>query len=189
MCVNSAQTRHSLPGNTADPASFSALSAFSGSYHFGGSRTRPVYSHLTKCIIYETLSHIAMQRSEWTRFPGRQHNRFVSTTARVTMDPSGVIYMNEAAWVALDRPKSVELMFDKRRRAIGIVKCTPAFESGFEVKDKKGTRGKYTRASAFCMHFSIRMARTALFNDIVLDEKGMMILYLDTVTAITRGAR
>lgn len=130
-----------------------------------------------------------MQRSEWTRFPGRQNNRFVSTTARVTMQPSGVIYMNEAAWAALDRPRRVELMFDKRRRAIGIVKCAPTFESGFEVKDKSGARGKIVQASSFCMHFSIRMERTALFNDIVLDDNGMMILYLDTVTAVTRGAR
>jgi hypothetical protein len=105
------------------------------------------------------------------------------------MHPNGVIYMNEAAWAALDRPKRVELMFDKRRRAIGIVKCTPAFESGFEVKDKSGARGKIIHASSFCMHFAIRMERTVLFNDIVLDDNGMMILYLDTVTAVTRGAR
>jgi hypothetical protein len=141
------------------------------------------------CHICNISSQIEMLTTQWTRFPGRQHQPFTSPETRVTMGPRGVIYMNEAAWIELDRPKTVELMFDKRRRVIGIVKCAPTFESGFSVKDKKGSKGKIIHASAFCMHFAIKLMRTGIFNEIVLDDNGVMSLYLDTITAITRGAR
>ncbi len=44
------------------------------------------------------------------------------------------------------------------------------------------------------MHFMIKMMRTALFNEILIDDRGdpnnpIMEPHLKTVTAISRGAR
>ncbi len=127
--------------------------------------------------------------NQWTRFSGRQHSRFVTDALRVTIGPRGVIYMNEAAWEALGEPDAVEMMFDTARQVIGIQKCDGWLDGAFRVKPKSGTKGKIIHTSAFCMHFLIKMMRTALFNDIHVDQNGLMHLHLNTITAVGRGAR
>ncbi len=125
----------------------------------------------------------------WTKFPGRPHGRFRRDGVRVTMDPRGVIYMNDKAWDLLGRPAAVEMMFDKGRRTIGLIPADPDLPEAFPVKPKKGTRGKIISASAFCTHFLIKTMRTALFNEVEVDADGIMSLSLDTISAVTRGAR
>lgn len=125
----------------------------------------------------------------WTKFPGRPHGRYRSEGLRVTMSPKGELYINEKAWDALGRPAFVELMFDRGRRMIGLAAADPRFNpEAFPVIHKSGTKGKIIRASAFCTHFLIKMARTGLFNEVDV-ENGVMTLALDTVSAVTRGAR
>jgi hypothetical protein len=125
----------------------------------------------------------------WTKFPGRPHGRFRRDGVRVTMDPRGVIYMNEKAWDVLGRPEAVEMMFDKTRRTIGLAPSDPDVPEAFPVKPKKGTRGRIVSASAFCTHFLIKVMRTALFNEVEVDADGVMSLSLDTISAVSRGAR
>jgi hypothetical protein len=125
----------------------------------------------------------------WTPFPGRPHGRFVTDKARVTISDRGVIYLNELAWIALRRPEAVELMFDKGRRMIGIKETDPLYPTAFPVKPKPGTRGRIISASAFCTHFLIKAMRTGLFNSIEIDDEGMMSLHLDSLSAVSRGAR
>jgi hypothetical protein len=125
----------------------------------------------------------------WTRFPGRPHGRFRRDGVRVTMGPKGVIYMNEKAWDELGRPEAVEMMYDKLRRTIGLIPSDPDVPEAFPVKDKPGTRGKVISASAFCTHFLIKMMRTGLFNEVEVDSDGVMSLSLDTISAVSRGAR
>ena len=130
-----------------------------------------------------------MISSQWTRFPGRQFSRNVTDGIRVTMGPDGVIYMNAAAWDALGRPEAVEMMFDKPRHVIGLRKCGPLTDGAFQVKAKSGSKGRVIHASAFCMHFLIKMGRTGLFNDVYIDHHDTMQLHLTTVSAVGRGAR
>lgn len=130
-----------------------------------------------------------MISSQWTRFPGRQFSRNVTDGIRVTMGPDGVIYMNAAAWDALGRPEAVEMMYDKPRQVIGLQKCSRLTDGAFLVKPKSGSKGRIIHASAFCMHFLIKMHRTGLFNDAYIDQNGTMQLHLTTVSAVTRGAR
>ena len=125
----------------------------------------------------------------WTKFPGRPHGRFRRDGVRVTMTPRGVIYINEKAWNELRRPEAVEMMFDKTRRMIGLQAASPDVPEAFPVKPKIGTSGKIISASAFCTHFLIKVMRTALFNEVEVDADGVMSLSLDTISAVTRGAR
>ena len=89
----------------------------------------------------------------------------------------------------LGRPEAVEMMFDKGLRKIGLVASDPGVPEAFPVKQKKGTSGRIISASAFCTHFLIKMMRTALFNEVEVDADGVMTLSLDTVAAVSRGAR
>ena len=125
----------------------------------------------------------------WTKFPGRPHGRFRSDGPRVTMGRDGTIYMNKFAWEDFGRPAAVAMMFDKPNRIIGLIPTDPQMSDAFPVKDKKKTSSKVISASAFCAHFLIKMMRTALFNRVEIDDDGIMNLYLDEITAITRGAR
>jgi hypothetical protein len=124
----------------------------------------------------------------WTPFPGRPHGRYVSEGARVTLNPRGVIYMNERAWIALRRPEVVVMRFDKGLRLIGLKKTEPIEPTAFRVK-KHGTRGWIINATAFCKHFCIQTVRTGLFNNIETDDEGLMSLHLDSLSAVGKGAR
>ena len=125
----------------------------------------------------------------WTKFPGRPHARFKHDGFRVTMGRDGAMYMNEKAWDALGRPEAIEMMFDKTRRMIGLAAASVDLPEAFPVKPKKGASGKIISANAFCTHFLIKMMRTGLFNEIEVDADGIMSLSLETVSAVTRGAR
>lgn len=125
----------------------------------------------------------------WTKFPGRPHGRFRGDGVRVTMGPKGVIYMNSKAWELLGRARAVEMMFDKPRAVIGLIPANPDLPEAFPLKDKKGTSSKQIFASAFCTHFLIKLVRTGQFNEVEIDEDGVMTLALETISAVGRGAR
>lgn len=81
------------------------------------------------------------------------------------------------------------MSFDKPAQIIGLQKCEPAHESAFAVRPKRGTKAKVVHTSPFCMHFMITMMRTALFNEIIIDDHDdpnypIMQLHLRTVTAV-----
>ena len=125
----------------------------------------------------------------WTRFQG-QPNAYVRRDGlRVTLGPRGDIYLNVKAWEALGCPGAVELLFDRGRRVIGLVPTEAWQPNSFPVKHKIRAYGKVIHASPFCQHFMIKPMRTALFNDIEIDDQGVMSLPLDSITAVTRGSR
>ncbi len=125
----------------------------------------------------------------WTEFPGRPHARYRSDGVRVTIARDGMIYMNKHAWEQLGRPKAVKMMFDKLNQIIGLVETDPRLPDAFPVKDKRKTTSKTVSASAFCTHFLIKMMRTGQFNRVEVDDDGVMNLYLDSLSAVGRGAR
>lgn len=125
----------------------------------------------------------------WTRFKGEPYKRFISDDMRVTLGPRGVMYINVKAWDALGRPDAVELLFDAALRTIGVRPARSWQPSTFKVKDKSGTRGKCILAAAFLAHFRIRSTRTIIFNAVQIDHDGVMLLPLDAITAVSRGAR
>ncbi len=136
-----------------------------------------------------SVEHNTFPVKHWTKFPGRPHRRLAREGVRVTLSPKGVIYLNYEAWKALGCPDVVELMFDKPRNLIGIVRADPSNPSAFPVKDRKASRSKIILASAFCTHFRVKTMRTAQFNEIEVDKDGEMSLALQSVSAVTRGSR
>lgn len=125
----------------------------------------------------------------WTRFSGRPNSYLCSTDMRVTMGPRGDIYLNKIAWERMGQPEAVELMFDPGRGVIGIEVVDAWKEDSFPVRPKKRAHGKVIHASPFCVHWKLKPARTIVFNEAHIDEKGVLELPLSSITAVERGSK
>lgn len=126
--------------------------------------------------------------SHWTRFEGKPYGAD-QDALRVTLGPKKAIMLNEVAYEALGSPAAVEFMFDENRKAIGLKPIDPRRSNAFPIKPKKGSRLRVIRAAAFCTHVGINVDRTMLFNDVDIDNEGVMRLEIAKATNISRGAR
>ena len=126
----------------------------------------------------------------WNTFQGSQFQSTAkSSVPRVTLDKRGVFYVNEAAWKAMEMPAAVELMSDDSGRIFGMKGCDPRQHNAFRVRQP--TRGKYHRVSAAAFFQNLRtyLDRTVLFQNIDLDNSGVLILDMNTAVTVRRGAR
>lgn len=126
--------------------------------------------------------------SHWTKFEGKPYGADVDT-ARVTLGPKKAILLNDLAYEALGAPTAVELMFDEGQKIIGLKPVEARRPHAFPVKPRKGSRHRVIRAAAFCTHFGIKIDRTVLFNEIDIDNDGVMKLEIAKATNVSRGAR
>lgn len=125
----------------------------------------------------------------WTTFSGRPNSYMRSTDMRVTLGPRGDIYLNKIAWEKMGEPEAVELMFDGGRGVIGIQVVEQWKEDSFPVRHKKHADGKVIHANPFCVHVKLKPARTVIFNEAHIDEKGVLELPLSSITAVGLGSR
>jgi hypothetical protein len=126
--------------------------------------------------------------SHWTKFEGRPYGA-EQNAVRVTLGPKKAIMLNEKAYEALGSPAAVEFMFEENHKIIGLKPIDPRKDNAFPIKPKKGSRHHVIRAAAFCTHVGIKVDRTVLFNDIDIDNEGVMKLEFAKTTNISRGAR
>ena len=106
---------------------------------------------------------------EWEHFNGRQFGRKAREDVRVTLGKKGNIYLNGKAFEALGQPAG----------------------HGRNDGRRNHTAGNYKRisAAAFCQHFRIRPKATMLFQNVDIDNYGVMSLDLTNTITVTRGAR
>lgn len=130
-----------------------------------------------------------IDREEFHVFTGRQYGRTAKKEARVTLGSFGTFYMNAQAFAELGSPAAVEMSFDTGRRRIGLKPVNPLAPHAFKIV--RHTRAGYHRlsAAAFCHHHRIYFKGTLLFQDIRIDENGMMKLDLIKTNIVTRGSR
>src|SRR5262245_58997997 len=83
----------------------------------------------------------------------------------VTIDKLGHLYLNRHAVHALGAPDAVMLMFDRKRKIIGIMPSDRRRPSAYPLrnKDKDASRGRCINAMNFCRHYSIRPMETLAF--------------------------
>ena len=127
---------------------------------------------------------------KWETFEGRQYRTEARKEPRVTLGAKGTFYLNGVAFEALERPAAVEMLYDGNCRVIGLRPTDPRKRNAFLVK-KHCMAGSYRRisAAAFCSHFRLKFDRTVLFDQVDLDNEGVMLLDLGKVVEIGRGAR
>lgn len=124
----------------------------------------------------------------WTKFEGAPYGA-QKDRPRVTLNPKKTFLLNAAACQAMDYPPAVELLFDQTNKIIGIKPTDPTCRNAFRLKEKKGCRYRIITASAFCTHFGIKVDRTVLFENIDLDNEGVMTLDINQAINVGRGAR
>jgi len=128
--------------------------------------------------------------TRWETFEGRQHGRTARREPRVTLGCKGTFYLNGAAYEALGAPAAVEMLYDGRRRIIGLRPVDERKRNAFALKHH-GKAGNYKRisAAAFCNHFQIPNRDTVLFDEIGVDNEGVMALDMTKTSYVGRGAR
>ncbi len=121
--------------------------------------------------------------ARWTEFNGgpRRPSR---ESMHVTINGKGIVLFNRKAWESLGTPQAVTLLFDQTNDIIGIKPSPPDRPNAFPVKGQYYSRIIY--AGTFCVHFGFDIERTMVFNEVELDEQGIMRLPLRTATAISR---
>lgn len=122
----------------------------------------------------------------WERFHGKP-NEFKRTVPHVTISRKGVILMNTAAYEMAGRPQRVSLLYDKQHGVIGLERSSLTDANSFPVR-VKSKKNRVIHASPFCRHHDINVERTMAFNTIEI-EKGILMLDLNTLTAVGMGGR
>jgi hypothetical protein len=129
------------------------------------------------------------RKIEWEVFTGKQYGRIVRAEARVTLGQFGTFYLNKWAFAELGEPQAVEMLFDKTRRVIGLRPTAITNAYGFKiVPHSTGTHMRLS-AAAFCRHHKMFFKGTILFNNVRVDENGIMMLDIVNATIVTRGSR
>lgn len=128
-------------------------------------------------------------KEDWTLFEGTPFGRRRRSEPRVTLNVLGQICMNAIAYETLGAPQAVEMMYDGNRRLIGVRACDARKRHAFKVSSWGNSSYKRILAAAFCQHFRLKWDSTLQFEKIDLEREGMMILDLNCVSRVTRGAR
>jgi hypothetical protein len=126
--------------------------------------------------------------TNWTKFNGTPFASKARREVRVTLNKHGVIYLNSKACDLLGRPAAVEMLLEGTRQIIGLKRTDIRRTNAFHLKNHKKNAG-YIRAAAFCQHFRIKPARTVLFQNVDIDNYGVMHLDLTNTVNISLGAR
>ena len=125
-------------------------------------------------------------KSRWIDFEGKP-NRTSKVEPRVTLDGKGVILLNYRACEAFNTPAAVSLHFDEHERVIGLKPVDARHRNAFPLKPKKKVTFRLISAAPFCRHFKIKINGTVVFNDLDIDNEGVMLLPLRSATSVGRG--
>ncbi len=124
----------------------------------------------------------------WKKFEGSP-NGSRRGEPRVTIHKSKTILLNKVVWERFGSPKAVEMFFDEGRNVIGLKPTDPAKFNAFPVKPRKNGTHKIISAGAFCTHNGIKVDRTELFANPLIDRDGFLELDLTKTITVGRGSR
>ena len=113
---------------------------------------------------------------EWTR--ERVH---------VTLSKDFHLFFNRWAVAALGEPAGVALLFDRRRKVIGVMPAALGKKHVFRLRAKRGMgAARVISAKGFCKHFGIRPPETIAFADAKVNRDGILLLDLQKVLPVKR---
>ena len=107
---------------------------------------------------------------------------------RVTINKIGTIYLNASAFKALGHPEAVLLMYDRRRKTIGITGAPSNHKQAILMKRKSGdqSNGRCIYARTFCKDFGLQPAGTFVFPEATINKDGILLLDLNVVKPSTK---
>lgn len=125
-------------------------------------------------------------KNEWEAFEGMPY-RSQRRLPRVTMSGNKVFVLNRVAVEAIGNPEAVQFFFDAKRNRIGLKATAIENRFAFQLKTRPNQSFRTVNAGAFCTNYGIRSKGTVQFNEITVDEDGILTLDLTTVTKVGRG--
>jgi hypothetical protein len=115
----------------------------------------------------------------------------VQTTDRphVTINKLGHIFLNRHALALLGDPISVMLMYDPRRKIIGLMPSDRRRQHSFPLRRKDGeaSRGRMVYAMNFFQLYRIRPDETLAFNSPHVNNNGILVLDLNDVRSVKKA--
>lgn len=111
---------------------------------------------------------------QWEEFPIGPMD--VSAEMHVSLNPKGEIVIGARAYEKFGKPKYVVLLFDKVNCLIGLSPASSRATNGYPLIAKGKWRHRTLRASRYCRHYGITVARTVAFNSPEIDEEGVLVL-------------
>jgi hypothetical protein len=73
----------------------------------------------------------------------------------VSIQKNGVIRLDRSAYVALDEPEGVELLFDREREIVGIRAADPAADHAYVVREHSRGSSFLISGKSFAAHYDI----------------------------------
>ena len=124
----------------------------------------------------------------WTRFNGTPNHSY-RDKVRITLNWKSSLMLNRMAFEIIGRPAAVELMFDQTYGIIGLKPIRTDAHNAFPVKPV--LKGSYRRinAASFCLNFDIRVEKTIMFLDPLINPDGVIELNLAKTMLVIRGSR
>src|ERR1043165_254592 len=96
---------------------------------------------------------------------------------RVTLTRKGEITIGAVAVEAMGEPEAAVLLWDKAASRIGIKRAPVArATNAFPLLRHGKWRHRVIRASRFCRHHRIRVERTVAFQEVAIDDDGVLVL-------------
>ena len=90
---------------------------------------------------------------------------------RVSLNKRGEITMNLAAFAAIRGPANVTLLFDAKKRRIGVKFPVPADRNFFPVRRRgRGKRTRVVRALRLLRQSGFRVERTIVFKNVEIER-------------------
>ena len=117
---------------------------------------------------------------EWEKFTGGPNlpNR---DRIHITINKTGLIYINGNGHRMLGRPEAVQLFFNRSEDKIAVKPAHSRLPDAFPLKEKSGYY--LVHSAPFCRHFGIKLTTTEKFVRPDIDDEG--ILHLDLSTTVT----
>ena len=125
----------------------------------------------------------------WKIVEQRRRKERAGRRIYVSLNGRGEIAMNPEAFWQIDEPVNVTLLYDVKRRMIGVKVSVTADGDFFRVRRYgRGGRMRIVRAGRLLKQFGLTVERTLVFTGIEFtDYKGaaMMLLSLDASAEVT----
>lgn len=126
---------------------------------------------------------------QWDLFTETANSRRADSI-RVSLSKRSIFAINQLGYEALDKAEAVELLYDKVNKLIGMRKCSLELPNAFKLRQQGKSKSYYVRARAFCTFYKIKVKNTVVFDDVEVDEDGILTLDMTKTTDVSpRKAR
>lgn len=95
------------------------------------------------------------------------------------------MFFNRRAVEALGEPDGVALLFDKRKKIIGVMPSALTRKHAYRLRPfSRGSRSKRITIKNFCRHHGLQPSETLAFPSAAVNRDGIMVLDLQNVKAV-----